>query len=252
MIFHVGLAFLLDDNCASPPQFEDRIINGNVAKPNTTPWMAALHDYTGFVCGGTLITERNVLTAKHCIEKRNITTVLLGVYDRRCPFWIFSGVELYRPFKFVPFSGDIALIKLDRKVVYNAQIRPICIIIEQEPITWLPTQRFEAYGWGRTETGLTSQVLKTVSLNRVQCPAGQDPNGLICAWSWNGDTCNGDSGGPLAAKIIYKGKSIYAQFGIVSSGSPNCDNIGIYTDIMSYNSLLFIHHALDIILLHEK
>lgn len=50
-------------------QGDDRISKGQVAKPFEFPWMALLRDKTGgFVCGGTLISSRYVLTAAHCTK----------------------------------------------------------------------------------------------------------------------------------------------------------------------------------------
>lgn len=50
-------------------QAGDRISMGQVAKPFEFPWMALLALASGeFVCGGTLISNRFVLTAAHCTK----------------------------------------------------------------------------------------------------------------------------------------------------------------------------------------
>lgn len=58
-------------------QGDDRISKGEVAKPFEYPWMALLQDRSGkFVCGGTLISSRYVLTAAHCV-KQGVMYVLI-------------------------------------------------------------------------------------------------------------------------------------------------------------------------------
>merc|ERR1712002_764609 len=42
----------------------NRISGGSYASPNQYPWMVRLH----VGCGGTLISDRHVLTAYHCVD----------------------------------------------------------------------------------------------------------------------------------------------------------------------------------------
>jgi len=114
-----------------------------------------------------------------------------------------------------------------------------------------PHQKFTATGWGRTSFSVTSPILQTTTLNlydRKLC------NGIfhqkldssqLCVGIEKSDTCAGDSGGPLAAKIRYNnvrngtrsGKSRRTfQFGIVSFGSSSCNGIGIYTNVNHYTN----------------
>lgn len=46
-----------------------RIIQGTPAEPGQFPWQAALQFQTadgGFFCGGSIISDRFILTAGHC------------------------------------------------------------------------------------------------------------------------------------------------------------------------------------------
>ena len=50
----------------------DRIVGGDVTEPNEYPWQAAILNKTdelnAVLCGGTLITEKWVITAAHCMK----------------------------------------------------------------------------------------------------------------------------------------------------------------------------------------
>lgn len=62
-----------------------RITGGRPAESDEWPWMAALlHEGYSYVwCGGVLITDRHVLTAAHCLHKKEKDQlfVRLGEYN---------------------------------------------------------------------------------------------------------------------------------------------------------------------------
>lgn len=44
-----------------------RIVNGKATTPHKYPWMAAMFTPQAFICGGAIISDRNILTAGHCV-----------------------------------------------------------------------------------------------------------------------------------------------------------------------------------------
>ena len=43
-----------------------RIVNGKTTSKNKYPWIAAMFLDKTFMCGGVIISDRNILTAGHC------------------------------------------------------------------------------------------------------------------------------------------------------------------------------------------
>lgn len=66
----LGLSILNDLECGTADK--DRVAGGEKAGLRELPWMALLRYDDEFHCGGSLITNRYVLTAAHCIN--------LGIY----------------------------------------------------------------------------------------------------------------------------------------------------------------------------
>lgn len=45
-----------------------RIVNGKATSPNKYPWMAGMFtNQRTFMCGGAIISDRNIITAGHCV-----------------------------------------------------------------------------------------------------------------------------------------------------------------------------------------
>uniref|UniRef100_A0A182MQJ3 Peptidase S1 domain-containing protein n=1 Tax=Anopheles culicifacies TaxID=139723 RepID=A0A182MQJ3_9DIPT len=240
------------------------IVDGELAKAREFPHMAligfgAVPDIR-YLCGGSLVSDKFVLTAGHCLTSSDFgpaTIVRLGELslssstddafpedydvDERIPYPEYRQTSHYH---------DIALIKLSRKVILSPYIRPICLPMQQT----ISQNRAIATGWGAIGFGLEkSSALLKVTLEMFhydECknlfePTRKLRTGInatiqMCAGSRNStkDTCQGDSGGPLQ---VYNDANVYCTYTVigVTSFGQNCGLAGVpavYTAVFPYVS----------------
>ncbi|KAF0750907.1 serine protease snake-like [Aphis craccivora] len=240
------------------------IVGGTKAEEMEFPHMARFGEKiknVEWACGGSLISDRYVLSAAHCSEigkKTPVKWALLGDNDigsneGAADPKIREIVEriLHPNYKPPSMYNDIGLYRLSTPVKFNQFILPVCLNSEEQ----LTTKQAIAIGWGRTSSaGQTSNVLMKVSLDFVEqnecnrsyssstnpnLKFGINPSNQICAGQMEGgkDTCQGDSGGPL--QIVHpEFECMYIQVGITSfgklCGEPNAP--GVYTKVSNYVS----------------
>jgi len=141
---------------------QQQYIEGGIhAKPHSWPWaVAILNGQDGQVyesCGATIVDKRWVLTAAHCAEALEGSTIKIGADDRgdilgpNEPTQQVFKVEKYivNPKYNQPITRsafDTNLVKLDRDIEFNDNVRPICLPEAAETLT--PGEWATTIGWG--------------------------------------------------------------------------------------------------------
>lgn len=117
------------------PQNTSRIVGGQDAPEGRYTWMVALYYNNKFICGGSLINDRYVLTAAHCVfnTDRSLFSVKFLLYDRSIPApesferrvsyimtnWFVNAL--------VFITNDLALLKLNETVPIGDSLYPVCL-----------------------------------------------------------------------------------------------------------------------------
>ncbi|EAA07062.5 AGAP010730-PA, partial [Anopheles gambiae str. PEST] len=216
-----------------------------------------------FVCGGTLIHSRLVVTTAHNTDGKTDLVARFGEWDisttkepfpQQClfPHQDIDVAEVIKhpQYVFNPIQNDIALLVLAENVQYAAHIRPICL---PQPTDEFVGQRCVSNGWGK-ERGVYANVMKKLTLpviGRANCTrmlryAGLGPfytlrEGFLCAGGEVAvDMCKGDGGSPLACQTE---SGTYVLAGIVSwgIGCGGFNTPGVYVAVNRYVQWLNEH-----------
>lgn len=266
---------LLPRDCGELPG-GNRIIGGNKTALFEFPWMALLSYDTAngrdFRCGGTVISNRYILTAAHCITNLSnlrLVQVRCGEYNISAPLdcevqsdpqlppvcappvqdMAFEEVIPHPNYNPSTYSDDIGLIRLAAPLNISVEnVKPICLPVDNSLRNLnLTSRRLIVTGWGATEAGRRSEDLLKVEISvtslencrriYANTPALLNDRQLCAGGQNRRDSCGGDSGGPLQRIDSLNDDVRFVQYGVVSFGPRLCGQEGfpgVYTRTDSY------------------
>lgn len=237
-----------NDNSAGSSTLLDSaslIVGGSAALPNEASFFSLLLTYDksrslwkNYGCGGSLISDRHILTAAHCFKVRSNATNAIFV-NAYTPFkgnvknatkypYHFSKIKSFRlhpSYINGRKAHDIAIITMERPITNTLQFPPVRLLAPAQTIADNATTNI--YGFGRTFANVATSVdtLQTVSIPYVpydECKLYYSWNlhpDMICAGEplSRRDVCSGDSGGPMTIER----NGLQYQIGVISWGTES-------------------------------
>jgi len=193
-----------------------KIVGGIEAAPHSWPWQIAFLSSTGFqFCGGSIISDRWIMTAAHCCAGRSASSVKVRVGAHNLNSNTEGAVnhDIERIVNHPQYSTrpstnqDFCLLKTKTPINFNNRnVAPACLPQANSALEATGTECFIS-GWGTTASGgsSTSKLLQTsVAVSEQSfCNSAYGnviTDQMICAASPGRDTCQGDSGGPFVCK----------------------------------------------------
>ncbi|KAJ0173206.1 hypothetical protein K1T71_011382 [Dendrolimus kikuchii] len=217
--------------CGIPTINKVLIVNGKEYLRGSYPWLVALSlqkkQQLKFICAGTLVSDRHVVTAAHCqrrgdeVNEVKQFVVTAGAYDldnladNEAKRYYVERAIPYIDYDPYTFKNDIMILTLKNNVVFSDYIIPICLWSEKYADLNAIVGRYGTIaGWGRNERheGGIGKPLKAKLpiVSTEECRNSHKKflkitsDVTICAGGKDDvSPCDGDSGGGLYLR--YKG-----------------------------------------------
>ncbi|XP_031330602.1 serine protease gd-like [Photinus pyralis] len=250
-------------SCGISQDTQPLVVQGAATSEDQHPWLVAMFHLEKssmykFRCAANLITNNHVITAAHCVRHLSNQqtlayediTLVLGKHNIKT--WatkseIRDVKEIYvHPDYQQPADADIAIVVMDRPVVFTSKIRPVCLWSETS--VSITGRQGVVIGWGRdeffNEYVPEPKEVKIPVVSQEDCLRSDErflrltSNRTFCAGARDGSgVCTGDSGGGF----IMRQNGGWALRGIVSaaltdSSTRSCDlnHFMVFADVAMY------------------
>lgn len=194
-----------------------KIVNGQDATPCEYTWQISMRQRSNHYCGGSIISDKWILTAAHCVPGASGDTIVVGDYNKDSNNDQYQAEHSIKQIISHPkynsrtMKYDFALIELRTAIKFNECVGAVCL---PEADATTGAGCFIS-GWGTLSSGGSSpnklqEAEVAVMTNEMCCgdygySCNELHQSMLCANGRNSagqniDACQGDSGGPLACE----------------------------------------------------
>ncbi|XP_026488066.2 serine protease gd-like [Vanessa tameamea] len=241
------------------------VYNGLSYDRGEWPWLVALYkrkfSSLSYICAGTLISEKHVVTAAHCMQRKSSYTsiknivVKAGVYnledwsDDITVTRTLTGASIHNAYNASTLANDLLVLTLDKDIPLSNFIKPACLWSGSPDLNRIVGKSGVVAGWGANEMGPGGKgeprMVQMPIVSTATCRASKPEfhkltsTKTLCAGDHSGSgPCLGDSGGGLY--ILDNGR--WRLRGVVSlslwteNGESTCnlDDYVVFTDTAQY------------------
>ncbi|CAK1578026.1 unnamed protein product [Parnassius mnemosyne] len=224
---------------AEPNEVEERIVGGRNATCEEFPHQVSFVVNNSYFCGGFIISEQYILTAAHCGQEVDPSTVVM----RTGSTWRKNGTKVtvtevipYPEYSNPPYDKDIAIMKIAEPLEFDTCTQPIAL-----PPKGLFASSGEVMTQGATMIPDRLMAVNLTIVNHVLCQAAYIPlsitENMLCAGNFflgGPSTCQGDSGGIGSIDNVARGIVSFGR----GCGQPLAPSV--FTDISAPDMRDFI------------
>ncbi|CAG9562913.1 unnamed protein product [Danaus chrysippus] len=204
----------------TPTKVDERIVGGEEANIEDYPYQVSYTFNNSYFCGGFIVSENYILTAGHCSQNVDPSTVVLRAgssYRQNGTIIPIAEVMAHPEYDDPAFDKDVGFMRTAEPIQFSDTIQPIQLAERERPLVG----DIQVTGWGRLKQGqnpIPNRLMrvKVPVVNYWQCTLSYFSvltKNMFCAGNFflgGQGTCQGDSGGAA----IQDGKAV----GIVSFG----------------------------------
>uniref|UniRef100_A0A671MD12 Serine protease hepsin-like n=1 Tax=Sinocyclocheilus anshuiensis TaxID=1608454 RepID=A0A671MD12_9TELE len=210
---------------------EERIVGGVDARQGSWPWQVSLQYDGVHQCGGSIISDRWIISAAHCFPERY----------RHVSRWRVLMGTIYN----TPISKNVVIAEV-KTVVYHSSYLPFVdaniSTLSEKFLFHTNALFYVSLSLAGTQANVLQEahvpIISDAVCNGPDYYDNQVTTTMFCAGYEKGgtDSCQGDSGGPFVASDVLSKTSRYRLLGVVSwgTGCAMAKKPGVYTRVSRF------------------